>query len=231
MLKAPISKIATPLKSVKGSKFISENMVVGIADITDLHIKWYNNKLIYSDKKGVTIRNLDTNKEEHCNMINPLPSPDGKSIIFFKKKSDKIILNLLNLKKVNKLLELNPNIVMFVTGYSWSSDSERIAINIQLSYDVSNVKKTRAKLYIINRDTLEQELLLSLTGIIDALSWFPDNNKIVFVKGVNNDFKIQTLDITTKKILTLKQFEVHQWLQPIVSPNSSMMIICVIQVL
>ena len=252
-----IIKYTAPLlEEIKGDKKVTIEIVVSNCDKKDQSkIKWINiDNIIFSGIGGYIIKNLKNNKETKININNPVPSPDGKNIIYIKLKKEIVYIYLFNfINNVENIIMEQQEFIKNETYGGESYDStfspikyiwltnNKILLDIAQNNKEDRYKNDKIDLYLIN---LNKDIKLAnagsglvyikpilLTTININQSHYlikQTNNKIIFA-NINYSNKITTIynyNLKTQNLSKIINFNgLQQGLSPKVSPDGKQMIV------
>ena len=245
ILKIPNKYTAHPLEEIKSDKNVTIKIVVSNCDKKhESKIKWINiDNIIFFGIDGYVIKNLKNNKETKININNPIPSPNGKYIIYIKLENGIVYIYLFD------IINNSESIIMeqpeFIKNESYGGESYDTSIFSPIKYiwltnnkillDIAQNNKKhqyendKIDLYLIDLNKDLKPISLATININQSHYLVKQtNNKIIFA-NVDYSNKITTLynyNLKTQKLLKIINFNgLQQRLSPKVSPDGKHIIV------
>lgn len=235
------TKTVTPDWLLERSKPISDRPIFS-------RIRWFDdNHLLFDsppkqssqEEWNIELLNIHTYKHSVIGQgENPISSTDHQWIAFTKgnKEARQLWVMDRNGKNEKQLTHIehglgNAFAYQYSFDFSWSPDSEKIALSHQ-PYVPYWEKKPQAPstISIIDIRTGEAKQKASIDGGVRTICWFPNGDKLLFMKErVGSDYNeeedyewVISLNIKDGSLRTLAEFDgLQQSLQPTLSPDGN----------
>lgn len=255
-LKLPL--LTRPIPAHPGSKKVTADWLLNkvnpyfMMSLSD--VKWVSNSLLvyslpsHSQKQPQTIQLLDIETKQSKNLAigeEPLPSPDGRKIVFGKDMGDQRQLWIMNSDGSDcmQLTFINGGIQNhYNCSFAWDSSSKYLAICYrphQISQKdndnrnsingfVERLTPAASNVEIIEISTRTLRHLATIDASLRKLSWFPDGEHLLFIqereaftyRASHDTTLIQSLRVSDAKLHTLVTFDgLQQFLDPVISSD------------
>ncbi len=244
----PSAAITTPLPAKPGTKFVTPNMLLEIANYdydNEASVSWLdNNNILYSfpnrkpnEKPKIWVYNLAQKKSSQLTEGRfPHVSPDARWIAFEKGEGASKQLWVMDRKNNNHISQLK-----HVKGglgpygescnFIWVADSKKLILSHQ-GFSEPWEKKTPTKTQIeeIDPSSTHSQMLTSVDGAVRYMEYLPLSKELLFVKErmgfLYKESKdkewIQVLN-ASNHIRTLAEFNgLQHYLDPEVSPDGKL---------
>lgn len=236
--------LTTPILALAGTQVVTTDWLLKLPNQ-----KYLNNSFEWLDNAHLifAMPSLDTKQKTNIELINiytskrtllgegsnPKPSPDGQWIAFTKGEDDARQLWLMknNGTDVKQLSHVEGGLFGY-NGFSydivWSPDSKKIALKHQRFTNPWEKTKLPESIIDVINLTGQSQQILSVNASLRSLSWFPNNEELLFMKERIGDVYnvwgdqdwIQSVRISDGRVRTLVEFDgLQQFLDPVCSPD------------
>lgn len=238
-------KVSKVISQKTGDRKFTVNKFIKKSKRIKTTVNWINeDTILYSGIRDYILKNIKTNKKTriHIQMITPLPSPDGKYILY-KTKEKNTELRIYDIDTNDVILLFNETMInsdkvggtnffererdneenlekrIITMKYVWTLDSKNIIMNV-----VENKEKSYIYMIYVENDMTVKLLTkfdLSMRFEFHYMNIYDDTVIFYDTNYMTNDTIIYSFNINTKIILTIKKSYAQQLSCPEISPNGT----------